>query len=356
MLTLGPSLATYRHFTKWLALAICAAVAGHLFHTFAIPAGLFLGPLLVAISFGVCGMGLTLHRYVFRFGQGCIGLLVAHSVTWSMLGTLAQSWPIMLAATVVTMGLSTIVGLASVRFGGLSGSTAAWGTAPGAASAMVSMAEEYGADSRVVASMQYVRVICVVMLGSLVSHLLGATDLAQANINVSSLPTAPGLVQLIISLSVIVVGMMMGSKLPAGSLLMPLLLGSTLQLSDVSSVTLPDWLLAFAYGVIGCYVGLRFDQPTLRYVWKLLPAMILSALGLIVLCAACAWLLAHVLERDFLSMYLATSPGGMDIMAIIAIETHADVSFVLAMQTLRLFGVILAGAYCAKQIIRLTQA
>jgi len=59
---------------------------------------------------------------------------------------------------------------------------------------------------------------------------------------------------------------------------------------------------------------------------------------------------------DFLSMYLATSPGGLDAMAIIAVETHADVGLVLAMQTLRLFGVILTGAFCARQIIRLTQA
>ncbi|WP_163029294.1 AbrB family transcriptional regulator, partial [Pseudomonas viridiflava] len=41
-------------------------------------------------------------------------------------------------------------------------------------------------------------------------------------------------------------------------------------------------------------------------------------------------------------------------MAIIAIDTHADVGFVLAMQALRLFGVILTGSFLARQIIRLT--
>jgi uncharacterized membrane protein AbrB (regulator of aidB expression) len=42
-------------------------------------------------------------------------------------------------------------------------------------------------------------------------------------------------------------------------------------------------------------------------------------------------------------------------MAIIAIDTHSDVGFVLAMQTLRLFGVIVTGAYIARQVIRVTQ-
>jgi uncharacterized membrane protein AbrB (regulator of aidB expression) len=41
-------------------------------------------------------------------------------------------------------------------------------------------------------------------------------------------------------------------------------------------------------------------------------------------------------------------------MAIIAVETNSDTGLVLAMQTLRLFGVILTGAFFAKQIIRLT--
>ncbi|WP_144180760.1 AbrB family transcriptional regulator, partial [Pseudomonas sp. Kh14] len=102
----------------------------------------------------VCGAQMRLHRHIFRFGQGCVGLLVAHSVPWSVLISLAHSWHIMLLATLITVVLSAVVGLGTVRYGGIPGSTAAWGTAPGAASAMVSMAEEYGADSRVVATMQ----------------------------------------------------------------------------------------------------------------------------------------------------------------------------------------------------------
>jgi len=137
---------------------------------------------------------------------------------------------------------------------------------------------------------------------------------------------------------------------------MPLLLGGALQLSGLLTISLPEPLLAFAYGAIGCYIGLRFDRQTVGYVWKRLPTMIAGAVALIVLCAACAWVLALAMGTDFLSMYLATSPGGLDAMAIIAVETHADVGLVLAMQTLRLFGVILTGAFCARQIIRLTQA
>ncbi len=339
----------------WLALLLCAATFGQLLHHLAVPAGLFLGPMLVAIVFAVCGAKLNLHRQVFRFGQGCVGLLVAHSVTWAVLVSVAQSWPLMLVATLITVVLSALVGLGTVRFGGIPGSTAAWGTAPGAASAIVSMAEENGADARVVATMQYVRVVCVVMIGSLVSHLLGATPEAGAVANAPALNDGPHLVNVLASLAVVLIGIVAGNRMPAGALLAPLLIGGALQLSGLLTITLPEPLLAFAYGAIGCYIGLRFDRPTVRYVWKRLPTMIAGAVALILLCAACAWVLALAMGTDFLSMYLATSPGGLDAMAIIAVETHADVGLVLAMQTLRLFGVILTGAYCARQIIRWTQ-
>ncbi|HGA2315523.1 TPA: AbrB family transcriptional regulator [Pseudomonas putida] len=340
---------------QWLALLICAGAFGQLLHALAVPAGLFLGPMLVAIVFGVSGARLHLHRQVFRFGQGCVGLLVAHSVTWAVLVSMAQSWHLMLLATFITVVLSALVGLGTVRFGGIPGSTAAWGTAPGAASAMVSMAEDNGADGRVVATMQYVRVVCVVMIGSLVSHLLGATPGAGAVAHAPVALEGPHLLDSLLSLGVVVVGISLGNRLPAGALLAPLLLGGALQLSGLLTIRLPEPLLAVAYGAIGCYIGLRFDRQTVRYVWKRLPTMIAGALALIVLCAACAYLLALAMGTDFLSMYLATSPGGLDAMAIIAVETHADVGLVLAMQTLRLFGVILTGAFCARQIIRLTR-
>jgi len=39
-------------------------------------------------------------------------------------------------------------------------------------------------------------------------------------------------------------------------------------------------------------------------------------------------------------------------MAIIAVDTHSDVGLVLAMQTLRLFAVIVSGAFFARLIIK----
>ncbi|MGC5700704.1 AbrB family transcriptional regulator [Pseudomonas sp. NFXW11] len=337
---------------QWLAWLLLAAASGQSLKYLEIPAGQFLGPMLSAILFGVCGAAIRVPRLAFRLGQGAVGMLAAHSITLAVLQAMLQSWHVMLLATLLTVGLSTLVGLALERLGGIAASTAAWGTAPGAASAMVSMADEFGADSRVVATMQYVRVVCVVMVGALVSHWIGAP--ASASAAPAGAMAAHGLnaINVGLSLAAIAGGVLLGSRVPAGALLVPLLLGGALQVGGLLQISLPSWLLACAYCAIGGYIGLRFDAPTLKYVLGHLPAMIGGALLLIALCALSAWGLAHWLGKDFLSVYLATSPGGLDAMAIIAVDTHSDIGLVLALQTLRLFAVILSGAFVARLIIK----
>jgi membrane AbrB-like protein len=312
--------------------------------------------MLVAILFGVSGATIRLPRFTFGVAQGCVGLLVAHSMTMAVLISLAEQWWLMLGVTVMTVLCSVLVGVGMIRIGGLDGSTAAWGTTPGAAAAMVAMAEEDGADSRIVATMQYVRVVCVVVAGALVSHWLGAHSTGGPT-TAPSLAMNPGLLfDLAMNLAIVLFGILAGRYVTAGALLIPLFIGSMLQVSGLLSVGLPLPLMEVAYGVLGAYVGLRFDRPTVTYVARRLPLMIAGSLVLILLCAALAWIVSRLLHVDFLSLYLATSPGGLDAMAIIAIDTQADVGLVLAMQTLRLFGVVIMGAYLARLVIRLTRS
>ena len=341
------------HSLQWIILIGGGALAGYLLHYIGLPAALFLGPMIVAVCMGVAGSSIHVPRLLFRSGQGIVGLMVAQSVTLGVLLAMVAEWHLMLIMTIVTLVLSAAVGLGMIRFGGIPASAAAWGTAPGAASAMIAMAEEDGADGRLVACMQYVRVVCVVMLGAWISHMVLAPEAMQPVSDAADVPLS--LIGLAATLLVAFIGALSGRFVPSGALLTPVLLGSALQLLGWLDITLTEPILALAYGAIGSYIGLRFDRATVLRVAKLMPTVITANLALILLTTALAWPISWIFSRDFLSVFLAISPGGLDAMAIIAVETSSDASFVVALQTLRLIGVVLTGKLCAQALIALSR-
>ena len=141
-------------------------------------------------------------------------------------------------------------------------------------------------------------------------------------------------------------------RLPAFALIGPMLLGAALHASGLVAMALPMPVLDLAYATIGWYVGLRFRRETLRETVSALPGILVATFGVIALCGGWAYGLTYLLPIDFLTAYLATSPGGLDSVAIIAVGAKVDVSFVLAVQTLRLFVVLVTGPVLAKWIAR----
>jgi membrane AbrB-like protein len=336
---------------RWMGLLVLSLAISALLYWAAFPAALLLGPMLVAIAFGVAGSELSLPRWFFVGAQSVIGCLVARALTTSILVSIADDWVIMLMVVGTTVLAGGLVGWILVKFGALPGTTAAWGSSPGAASAMVVMAEEFGADARLVAFMQYLRVVIVVMSASLASRLLlGANPAALAASDDFSF--AVPFLPLIETLAIAGGGALAGKflRIPAGALLVPMAIGAVLQGAGLVVITLPPWLLGLSYLTLGWYIGLGFTRPVLMYALRALPQLLLSTFLLIGLCAISAWMLTHFVHTDALTAYLATSPGGLDSVTIIAVGSGANTPFVLAVQTLRLFIVLLTGPQIAKLI------
>jgi membrane AbrB-like protein len=91
-------------------------------------------------------------------------------------------------------------------------------------------------------------------------------------------------------------------------------------------------------------VGLLFDRASVRRAGRLLPFVLCSTVALVVACAGLGWALAALTPIDGLTAYLATTPGGIDSVAIMALDSGASAPLVLAVQMLRLFAVVLAGS------------
>ena len=73
-------------------------------------------------------------------------------------------------------------------------------------------------------------------------------------------------------------------------------------------------------------------------------------------CFGLAVLLAATTSASLLDSYLATTPGGLYAVLAAAFGTGADTTFVIAVQTLRLFVMVLLAPLVVRRSARLTGA
>lgn len=312
-----------------------------------LPAALLLGPMAAGIVMAVLGQGVTLPSPAMPVAQSLVGLMIATLLPAALLGEVAAQWPIVVAGTLSTILASAVLGWALARSGILPGTTAIWGSAPGAASVMTVMSEEFGADMRLVAFMQYLRVACVALAAALVAHGFGVERSSAAEMVWFPSVSWPALLGTV-ALAAVLAWAGQRFRLPGGSFLLPMALGMALVQGLSLPLVLPPWLLALTYAVIGWAVGLRFTPAILAHAARAFPRVLGSILVLIAVCGLAAWVLARFAGVDPLTAYLATSPGGADSVAIISATTAVDVPFVMAMQMSRLLLVMLTGPWLAR--------
>jgi membrane AbrB-like protein len=288
--------------------------------------------------------------------QAIMGAFIASAITPSILHSFLQEWPIILSVVFAIIAASSFLGWILSRWRVMPGTTAVWGSSPGAAAAMVVMAAEFGADARLVAFMQYFRVACVAGLASVVAavwtHTTGAVHPATE--------WFPPVHWKAFAETLLVAGLCATAgrlfRIPSGPMLITLLFGSILHLSGTFEIELPKWLLAGTYTLLGWSVGLNFTPAVLAHAVRAIPKILLSVTLLIAFCGGLAFVLTQALGIDALTAYLATSPGGMDSIAIIAASTHVDVPFVMALQTIRFLIIVMAAPHLARLVARQMQS
>jgi membrane AbrB-like protein len=335
------------------ALALFTAVLVAVLHAAGLPAAFLLGAMGGAMIVVGRGGEVRLPDWLFGGAQAVVGCLIARNFTPVLFRTVWQHLPLFAGVTLSVLLIATGLGLVLARLRVLPGSTALWGTFPGAAMVMVLLSSSFGGDMRLVAVMQYLRVVVVAVTASLVARLAGLSGGAAHHPDWLAPVAWPSFA--ILSAIVVLAGLF-GSRMriPAGPLLVPMVVTTVLQDVGLIRVELPQLLLVASYLVVGWAVGLRFTPAAFRDAARALPQVLGAIAGLVAGCAGIGWLLTRVAHVDPLTAYLATSPGGADSVAIIAAGTSVDVPFVMATQMGRFLAVLLVGPALAKRAARFT--
>lgn len=342
--------------TGWPILILLSAGSAALLHRQHVPAAFMLGPMLAAVAMALSGAGLRLHRNFSLGAQSVLGCLIAAFVTPSLLAVYLEHWFELTAINLATMTVIVLVSVVIARYRWLPDTTAIWGLFPGAASAMVLLADTHHSDPRVVAMMQYTRIVLVSVASISMAALLGdtgkAAEAASGPLRLAwNLPTDyhPTLAALGLALCGYCASKL--TRIGALALLLPAFAGTALQAAGIVVIDVPAYLFIPAFAMTGWYVGLTFTRNALRHCLGLLPIMLAAIAVIILVCGLFSLVLARLIPGiDLLTAYLALSPGGIETIVIIARDASVFLPLILASQFLRLLMVLSLGPFVARAV------
>jgi membrane AbrB-like protein len=339
---------------RWLALAAATAAAAIVLDRLGLPSASLFAALLVGLAAALLPPRMPeVSPGVFRVAQAVTGVSLGVYVQSSSLNAVADAWLPVAAVSAGTLVLSLACGWALVRTVGLDPPTAALGMVAGGASGIVGMAHELGADDRLVAVMQYLRVLVVVVLTPiLVALAFSHPHAAGSGGAPASAPLLGSAHDWLLMGAALALGALAAilTRIPAGSLLGPMIVAAILAVA-VGDFQVPTIVREPAFAAIGLQVGLRFTPGLLRQAGRLLLPTLLCIVGLLVACFGLALFLTATTDVSLLDAYLATTPGGLYAVLAAAFGTGADTTFVIAVQALRLFVMVLLAPLVVRKLV-----
>jgi uncharacterized protein len=334
----------------WAALVGLTALLSTVLGWMAVPGALLLGALLAGMVLGINGIALRIARPLYFTAQALVGAMIAGVITADIVANLLRDWMLFLPAIGAIILASTTLGWLLTRWQVLPGTTALWGISPGGASAMMLMSEAYGADVRLVAFMQYLRSVLVAITAALMARLWLGLDASLAKPVEYLAPVDWPHFAATIALTLVAGWIGRRTALPSGGFMLPFFAAAVLNATGLLPISLPPLLLASCFTLIGWNVGLGFTRAIILYALRVLPQLVATTMALIGFCALVGLAVSRATGIDVLSAYLATSPGGMDTVAIIAAATAVDLPFVMALQVTRYLVVLMVGPFLARAI------
>jgi membrane AbrB-like protein len=282
------------------------------------------------------------------------GVALGTYIKSSSLSALGDDWIPVVLVSAATLGVSLGAGLFMARATELDRPTAALGMVAGGASGIVTMARELGGDDRLVAFMQYLRVLVVVSATPLLVAVAfpghddtGATGPAGAPLLGSARDWA-------VTVALAAAGAAAGRvlRVPAGALLGPMFLAAAVSLAAPEGwFIVPRLAQDAAFVVIGLQVGLGFTVATVRQTGRLLLPVLASILVLMLACAGLAVVLDRMTSVSFLDAYLATTPGGLYAVLAAALGAGANTTFIVAVQSLRVVVMVVLAPVAVRRLI-----
>ncbi|MFV3077660.1 AbrB family transcriptional regulator [Niveispirillum fermenti] len=308
-----------------------------------LPAALMLGPMAAGIVTALHRPGASLPRWTTLMAQGVLGCLIACALSPPLLALFFPHWPVLVGINLVSILGIFAIGVAATRIRFYPGTAGIWGMSPGAAGAMVMLSEAYGGDKRLVAVMQYLRLVCAALTVVALGSWLGSPHEGPPMVLLPGGPSTPWFPpidprSLATTLSLVAAGMALTliTRRPVFIILFPVFAGVALQATGRVTLVVPPLASAAAFAVIGWHVGLSFTRPSLLYSARFIPRILAGIAVILLFCTGLSWLLTRLMPVDFLTACLALNPGSADVVMLMGASVAVDLPVIMTMQFTRL--------------------
>lgn len=262
-----------------------------------------------------------------------IGVSIGSTVTPEVIGT-AMAWPLSLAVLLVTLVFVLLLAMFALeRLFRFDRMTAMLSATPGHLSYVLGLSADIGADVPRVALVQSMRVLLLTLVVPVLVALWGVEG--TAHLADRGIIALWGLA-LIFPLAIALGWVLKRLTIPAPLLLGAMAASALGQSSDLTPGALPAWVVGAAFIAMGSLIGTRFVGADRR---RLLGALLAGLVCTLIACGVAALgavLAAELVDLPPAVLLLAFAPGGVEVMAAIAVETGLEPAFVAAHHVVRL--------------------
>lgn len=298
-----------------------------------------------------------LSRWVRLVFMSIIGAMIGSRFSPELITLLPQFWISGLALIPYILlahgGCYAIMRL----LGGYSRLDAYFASLPGGIIDSVALAEQAGADLRIVTAQHFIRIIFVVatvpllflfIQGSAVGSLAGAS-MASAGYDVTDILSILG-----IALTGLAFGRF--TRLPVSHMLGPLLLALVLSVGGVIEISIPPWMGHAAQYMVGSALGAQFSGVSRKLLVRGLRMGLLAGCYMLLLAGAFAQILVQVVPADFGAMFISFTAGGLAEMSLIALSLNFNPVVVALHHLVRILLTVYMGNFLSRRLFNLVPA
>ena len=237
------------------------------------------------------------------------------------------------------------------KLGGYKKLDAYFASLPGGIVDSVALAEQMGADVRIVTAQHFIRIILVVVTVPLL--FLFITGEAVGSMGGESISAGEYTFSDIFWIfAIALVGLFFGRliKLPVAHMMGPLLFALILSITGAVQIDIPPWLQHLAQYMVGTALGSQFSGISRKLLVKGLWMGLLSGAYMLFLAVAIALGLQHYVPADFGALFVSFAAGGLAEMSLIALSLNFNPVVVALHHLARIFLTIWMGSLIAKRV------